>query len=177
MKAPCGELCAGSGRNKWKLVAKVKFSGEVDGAGTAHGLLKLSLTMKRKFHFDDFDIVVTPGVFKETAPFDFPIAQDPANDGSWGQNLNITSTDGQALAGTGSAMLGNGRVIDNMDGRGKYDPGRDTSKLSLKGLGGAKIKFKDLVADGITQMLVGGTVKYKILGQKRETSLTSSCFP
>ena len=47
MKAPCGELCAGFGRNKWKLVAKVKFSGEVDGAGTAHGLLKLSLTMKR----------------------------------------------------------------------------------------------------------------------------------
>ena len=94
-----------------------------------------------------------------------------------GPELNTTSTDGRALASTGEAMLANGRIIDNLAGSGKYDAGNDTSKLKLTGLGGAKMKLEDLTADGNTQTLVGGTLKYKILGQKRETSLTSTCFP
>jgi hypothetical protein len=130
-----------------------------------------------KFKTTVSGIPIKKGIFKEKAPFAFPLAQGPGNDGSWPLALDITSADGRSLTGTAEAQLSNGRIIDNLAGSGKYNAGNDTSKLSLKGLGGAKIKLKDLTADGNTQTLVGGTLKYKILGQKRETSLTSSCFP
>jgi hypothetical protein len=143
--------------------AKLKFKGEVHPGGIARGIGNLKIKVIKS--------VQTSG------PFDFSIAPDVANDGSWDLDLDITSPDGQALQAIGDVQLSTGRTVSNLLGEGKYNVGDDSAKLGIKGIGGASVKIKSLLADGGAQTITGGLMKYKLLGQKRALILGPGVCP
>ena len=141
---------------------KIKISGEIDAAGNLQGTgsAKLKLLGESGASVGPIILDVTP---------------DPANDGTWDLNLNITSADGVNLAGSGNAVMATGYVVGNLIASGKYNATDDLSKVKLKNSTGGKVQLKNLAADATAMMLTAGSLKYSLLGQKRLVDIATDC--
>ncbi|HWP59584.1 MAG TPA: hypothetical protein VNL14_16950, partial [Candidatus Acidoferrales bacterium] len=93
----------------------------------------------------------------EAAQFAIP----EGSDGDWTLVMDIDSLDGKALAGTGAAVLSNGRALP-VALSGKYASTSDTSKVTLKG-DGAKLTLQGNATPGVFAI---HTLKAKLLGQR-----------
>ena len=142
--------------------ANVKASGEIDAAGNLQGTGTIRLKILGES-------------IKEKGPIDLDVTPDAANDGTWDLNLNITSADGIKLAGSGNAVLATGRVVADLIAKGKFKVKTDLSKVSLKNTTGGKVQLKNLAADAGAGTLTAGTLKYKLLGQKRTVDVATGC--
>lgn len=137
----------------------VKIKGEIDAQGSFQGTGTLKLKLLGQSS-------------KSSGPIALDVTPDPANDGSWDLNVVVASADGVTLTGIGDAVLATGRVVDNLEVKGKYSVKKDLSNLNLKNVTGAKVLFKNLEADATSNTYTGGSMKYSILGQKNAVSVT-----
>jgi hypothetical protein len=108
------------------------------------------------------------------------VSIDLGNDGAWTLFLDIATPDGKALEGDAEVDFGSGRTLEAPITKGKYSSDNDRSKIKVKGeefssAYGIKVKLKNLAANAALDTITGGEVKYKLLGQKGELSLSNAC--
>jgi hypothetical protein len=139
--------------------SEIKFDGSVNHAGTAVGTWSVSPCVL---------------VCSETVSIDL------GNDGAWILFLDLVSPDGEVLDGDAEIDFASGRTLEIPITKGKYSSDNDRSKIKVKGeefssAYGSKVKLKNLNANAALDTITGGEVKYKVLGQKGEVSLSRAC--
>jgi len=91
--------------------------------------------------------------------------------GDWNLSIDLDLDDSNHYSGVATDSVG----PYFYEVTGTYNENQDTSKLTLKGLGGdsdgAKISFKNLVSDGDSQG--AGEAKYKVQGYKGKADVAT----
>ena len=164
-----------SGRARFKLESKMKGNISIAGrsiATTSNLKVKGDIDRAGEFQGSGSFRVKARGVrpVETRGPITFDLTPNPANNGTWNLNMAVDSANGKTLRGSADVVLATGRVIDDLNVKGKYNSKKDSSKMNAKNEP-TKIQFKNLKADSTTNTFTGGSMKYTILGQKNSAKV------